>query len=889
MPVPRCTSQSSPTKAPASEPIPGYRLLEPLGRGGFGEVWKCEAPGGLLKAIKFVYGYANALDTGPVAAEEELNAVERVKAIRHPFLLSMERVEWVQGELVIVMELADRNLHDLLKEQRSNGHQGIARETLLGYMREVAEALDLMNFDHQLQHLDIKPRNLFLVSNHVKVGDFGLVNSLRAKHLTSSPAPQLGAITPLYAAPEIFFGNISPHCDQYSLAIVYQELLTGGLPFNGTNSRQLLFQHVQGEPDLRALPVSDAAAVARALSKDSSARYGSCMEFVEALVGRPLSAHSLILPETPGAINGAKKEAGHDTALLDLHGLMETKVDQPVYVPNGSKKKVAKESTDGSDPLAGYQFLDCLGCSPLAETWKIHDAIGQERLVKYVYGFTGHSPEREAEVVGRLRSLSHPGLVPARILRHDPGRLVLVSELHERSLWNRFQECQEQRLGGIPELELRGYFRTLAEVLDQLFREHAIHHLGLNPRNLWFEDSRILMADFGLAHLLWLPAGQSVAQFNARYAAPELLDFQVSRSSDQYSLALIYAEMLTGASPRGCRVSRQAFLKDFPSGMKEVLDRALDPDPSRRWNSCVEMVRALEKPRRGKRGHLPLWGKDGAKSQGSATPLDTGKASDIETGIDGDHPVTPAPDGHRHGRSEVFLLRRFAVPLTRGKARAKLEEFRQQINAKLVRENSEQVVLAVIRPRSLWQQCLGRQPGLEIDINLAPSDSPSGTSIEATVQIKAFGANAKHAGELLDELGPLFLESVRACLQVPANQRKEKRESCHQPLHLRTLFEGGNSGDAIECQAKDISPSGIGLYLPCALQTTQILIELPALSPDPVTTVAANIVRVERRGDGWYEVGALFATPEGSAAANARLRVHSVTQPVDACVSACSS
>jgi serine/threonine protein kinase len=861
-----------------------------LGRGGFGEVWKCEAPGGLLKAIKFVYGYANALDTGPVAAEEELNAVERVKAIRHPFLLSMERVEWVRGELVIVMELADRNLHDLLKEQRSNGHQGIVRETLLGYMREVAEALDLMNFEHHLQHLDIKPRNLFLVSNHVKVGDFGLVNSLRAKHLTSSPAPQLGAITPLYAAPEIFFGNISPHCDQYSLAIVYQELLTGGLPFNGTNSRQLLFQHVQCDPDLQALPSSDAAAVARALTKDPSARYGSCMEFVEALVGRPLSSHSLLLPEMPGTINGAQRAAGRDTALLDLRGLTETKVDQAVYVPNGAKKQVAKESPGGSDPLEGCQFLDCLGCSPLAEAWKIRDANGQERLVKYVYGFTGHSPEREAEVVGRLGSLSHPGLVPAQVVRHDPGRLVLVSELHERSLWNRFQESQEQHLGGIPEAELRGYIRALAEVLDQLFVEHAIHHLSLNPRNLWFEDGRIRMADFGLAHLLWLPAGQSVAQFNARYAAPELLDFQVSRSSDQYSLALIFAEMLTGASPRGCRVSRQAFLKDIPSGMKDILDRALDPNPGRRWNSCVEMVRALETHGRGKRGYLTLGDKDRATAQSSANPLDRGEARDIETTIESDHPVTVAPDGSGQGRSESFLLRRFAVPLTRGKARAKLEEFRQQINAKLVRENSEHVVLAVVRPRSLWQQCLGRQPGLELDIRLAPCDSPSGKSIEATVQIKPFGANPKHAAELLNELGPLFLESVRACLQVPANQRKEKRESCHQPLHARALFEGGSTGDPIECQTKDISPSGIGLYLPCALQTTRILIDLPALSADPATTVAANIVRVERRGDGWYEVGALFASPEDSTAANARLRAEAIRQPAGACVpAACSS
>src|SRR6267154_1718128 len=60
---------------PHSEPIPGYRLIERLGGGGFGEVWKCEAPGGLFKAIKFVYGDMDSVDDGDGSrAEQELKA-----------------------------------------------------------------------------------------------------------------------------------------------------------------------------------------------------------------------------------------------------------------------------------------------------------------------------------------------------------------------------------------------------------------------------------------------------------------------------------------------------------------------------------------------------------------------------------------------------------------------------------------------------------------------------------------------------------------------------------------------------------------------------------------------------------------------------------------------
>src|SRR5260370_26448562 len=105
---------------------------------------------------------------------------------------------------------------------------GILRAGPLRWLREAAEGLHLMNLRHGLQHLDVKPRNLFLVSNHVKVADFGLVNSLGAGQ---DGGPKLGAITPLYAAPEVFHGKISPRSDQYSLAVAYQELLTGTLPF----------------------------------------------------------------------------------------------------------------------------------------------------------------------------------------------------------------------------------------------------------------------------------------------------------------------------------------------------------------------------------------------------------------------------------------------------------------------------------------------------------------------------------------------------------------------------------------------------------------------------------------------------------------------------------
>src|SRR5476651_830304 len=183
-------------KRPGAEPIAGYRLIERLGAGGFGEVWKCEAPGGIFKAVKFVYGSLNGLANESAHADEELRAFQLIKSIRHPFLLSIDRVEIVAGELVIVTELADQNLHECWDRYLGHGAPGIPREELLGYLQEVAEVLDLLNQKFDLQHLDVKPRNLFLVSNHVKVADFGLVNSL-SEVVTAKMHAALNAVTPL--------------------------------------------------------------------------------------------------------------------------------------------------------------------------------------------------------------------------------------------------------------------------------------------------------------------------------------------------------------------------------------------------------------------------------------------------------------------------------------------------------------------------------------------------------------------------------------------------------------------------------------------------------------------------------------------------------------------
>lgn len=256
--------------------LPGYTLLDRLGAGGYGEVWRASAPGGLTKAVKFVFGQYNEK-----RAANELKALEKVLGVRHPFLLSLERIEVLEDRLVIITEVADGSLKDRFDECVAEGEAGVPREELLGYLRDTADALDFLSQRHSLQHLDIKPENLLLLAGHVKVADFGLV-----KDLQNTQVSLVGGLTPLYAAPEVFQGRPSKHSDQYSLAVLYQEMLTGRLPFLGATAAELTLQHLNDEPNLSSLPESDRYLVARALAKETERRFATCSEFVKALSGQ---------------------------------------------------------------------------------------------------------------------------------------------------------------------------------------------------------------------------------------------------------------------------------------------------------------------------------------------------------------------------------------------------------------------------------------------------------------------------------------------------------------------------------------------------------------------------------------------------------------------------
>jgi serine/threonine protein kinase len=300
---------------PGDEPIPGYRLVEQLGEGGSGEVWKARAPGGVEAALKFIRlsGGDNRL------GRKEFRSLRLMKRVRHANLVpihaiwlvdssggireaSPEAEKWLEDTqrlsagdpaaqvrpalLVIAMGLGDKSLKDRLDDCERSRERAIPVRELMKYMEGAAAGIDFLNArQHELggelcsiHHGDIKPRNLLITGGAAQVCDFGLARLFDA-HSTER------GFTLHYAAPETL-QNQSPHrsTDQYALAVSYCELRTGELPFREPrNPAAVMYAHLHGALDFSKLPEAERRVIARATATSPGDRYESCSEMAEAL------------------------------------------------------------------------------------------------------------------------------------------------------------------------------------------------------------------------------------------------------------------------------------------------------------------------------------------------------------------------------------------------------------------------------------------------------------------------------------------------------------------------------------------------------------------------------------------------------------------------------
>ncbi len=260
-----------------------FRVEAEVGRGGMGVVYRAIDPAlNRPVALKLLGHHLLQEESARHRFQREAAAIANLK---HPNIAMVYEfgeydeqpymaLEWVEG----------RTLMELLRE---TGPLPPARAFQLA--TQLATALDDAH-RRGIVHRDLKPSNILIGSNdHATLVDFGLAWIAAAPALTQTSS-FFG--TPRYTAPEHIRGeSIDGRADQYSLAIVVYEMLTGQIPFNADTTASLLHHHLYTAPlpvtEIKpTLPPEIEGALMRALSKHPEQRFHTAGDFVAALQGR---------------------------------------------------------------------------------------------------------------------------------------------------------------------------------------------------------------------------------------------------------------------------------------------------------------------------------------------------------------------------------------------------------------------------------------------------------------------------------------------------------------------------------------------------------------------------------------------------------------------------
>ncbi len=286
----------------------GYRLLELLGRGGMGIVFRArEVALDREVALKVL-----ALD--PILSPDAFARFEReakmAARLDHPNIVPIFTVGQQRSVAYYTMRLVrGGSIEHMIDE-----HRQLDFDHTLAMLRDVAAALDYAH-GHGIVHRDIKPANILIgESGHAMVADFGIAKALGNTDAGGAGSTGTGIIgSPGYMSPEQWRGEqIDGRADQYALGVVAFEMLAGRRPFETVRVQDLLKMHLSADmPDLTSIrPGTDAtvdAAIRRALSKDPTERFATVSGFIEALAGRrPVSQTS----RTPRFEKADAKSAG---------------------------------------------------------------------------------------------------------------------------------------------------------------------------------------------------------------------------------------------------------------------------------------------------------------------------------------------------------------------------------------------------------------------------------------------------------------------------------------------------------------------------------------------------------------------------------------------------
>jgi len=254
--------------------ISHYKILEKLGEGGMGVVYKAEDTKlGRIVALKFL---PNHLTSNEEENSRFLQEAKAAATLNHPNICSIYYLEEIGDQRFIVMEFVDgKTLRKKVPIQKT--------EEVIQYAIQICEALQEAH-GKEIVHRDIKSDNIMVNSkNQIKVMDFGLAKLKGSLNLTRTSST-VGTLA--YMAPEqIQDGDADQQSDIFSFGVVLFEMLSGKLPFRGEHEAAIMYSILNEEPiplsSLRSNISEDIQAVVlRCLQKDKQKRYQSMAEIV---------------------------------------------------------------------------------------------------------------------------------------------------------------------------------------------------------------------------------------------------------------------------------------------------------------------------------------------------------------------------------------------------------------------------------------------------------------------------------------------------------------------------------------------------------------------------------------------------------------------------------
>ncbi len=534
-----------------NQTISHYKILEKLGGGGIGVVYKAEDT--KLKrfvALKFL---PPDLTRDDEAKERFVHEAQAASALDHPNICVIHEIDETEGgHLFIAMAYYEG---ETLKQQVTNGKLQVA--DAIDIAIQIAQGLTKAH-QHGIVHRDIKPGNVIITNDGVmKIIDFGLAKLMGTPGITKTPST-MGTVA--YMSPEQTQGEPVDHrTDIWSLGVVLYEMLTGQLPFKGEYDQAVIYSIMNEDPAPMTkfrpeLPVELQQIIEKALQKDLEARYQHMDEMLVDLRQRKGEV-------TPRAITPASKKrartlvlSGLILALIGYFFWPQPQEELVERIPVAVADFVNETKEEELDGLSGMLItaleqsrrLSVLTRSRMFDVLKQMDKANVDRIDEMLGREICQRTNVKALVVASIRKFGRLYTIDLKIIDLEKNEhLFVTNETGEgqESIPGLIDKLSAKTRAGLKErsAEIRAASQRVAEVTTinlEAYRhyflgEQFINKLQFSEAREEFKKAVAIDSTFGLAYC-------RLAYANWWIWASELTasNEQLTRSALQKALAL---------------------------------------------------------------------------------------------------------------------------------------------------------------------------------------------------------------------------------------------------------------------------------------------------------------------------------------------------------------